>query len=211
MSGIALKITSLVIRTVSKPISKAITERARANESFRRHCISFANALHRTDVKLRMNLLGEKKIRVRPLNDHKAIEQGATFISEFFLFSVAGSLIFYEAYRSRKKAADQREALADDIAVLQSEIEYIKAKLGSINIKLDDYKVPQEYKPKYIKINTNEDTHKEKSTAPTEQTAPTAPTQTAQTGENAQATPTAPTQTAQTGGNAQATPTAPTS
>ncbi|KAI5953510.1 hypothetical protein KGF54_002882 [Candida jiufengensis] len=133
-------------------MSKAISASAQANPTFKALCISFANGLHKTDVKLRMNLLGEKKIRVRPLNDNKAIEQGATFISEFFIFSVAGSLIFYEAYRSRKKASNERDAIADDISILQNEIEYIKQKLGDINIKLDDYKIPDGYKPKYVKI-----------------------------------------------------------
>ncbi|CAK9438073.1 uncharacterized protein LODBEIA_P24030 [Lodderomyces beijingensis] len=173
MSGIALKITALLIRTISKPISKAITNRATSNEFFRQQCIAFANYLHRTDVKLRMNLLGEKKIRVRPLNDNKAIEQGATFISEAFLFSVAGGLIFYEAYRSRKKATNQREALADDIAVLQSEIEFIKDKLGTMNIRLDDYKVPDGYKPKYVKIgNQNEDKNDGTSLSPPPSSSP---------------------------------------
>ncbi|KAI5958326.1 hypothetical protein KGF57_002682 [Candida theae] len=155
MSGIALKITALLVRTISKPISKAISTQAKNNETFRQYCISFANKLHKTDVKLRMNLLGEKKIRVRPLNDNKAIEQGAAFISETFIFSVAGGLIFYEAYRSRKKASDQRDALADDITILQNEIEYIKDKLKDMNVKLDDYKVPEGYKPKYVKIGNN--------------------------------------------------------
>ncbi|EDK43833.1 conserved hypothetical protein [Lodderomyces elongisporus NRRL YB-4239] len=153
MSGIALKITALAIRTISKPISKAITTRAKTNDLFRQYCINFANNLHKTDVILRGKLLGNENIRIRPLNDNKAIEQGATFISEFFLFSVAGSLIFYEAYRSRKKALDQREALADDIAVLQSEIEYIKEKLRGVNVRLDDYRVPEGIKPKYVKVN----------------------------------------------------------
>ena len=61
----------------------------------------------------------------------------------------------YESYRSRKKASSERDALADDITVLQSEIEYIKSKLGDINIKLDDYKVPEGYNPKYIKLENN--------------------------------------------------------
>ncbi|KAI5970367.1 hypothetical protein CANMA_000530 [Candida margitis] len=152
MSGIALKLTALLVKTISKPISKAISTQAKNNETFRKYCISFANRLHKTDVKLRMNLLGEKKIRVRPLNDNKAIEQGASFISETFIFSVAGGLIFYESYRSRKRASDQRDALADDITILQNEIEYIKSKMSELNVKLDDYKVPVGYKPKYVKI-----------------------------------------------------------
>lgn len=144
-----------MVRTIAKPIGNAIKSQAKEHERFRKLCIKFAQSMHSTEIKLRMSLLGENKIRVKPLNDNKAIEQGATFISEFFIFSVAGSLILYESYRSRKKASNERDALADDITVLQSEIEYIKTKLGDINIKLDDYKVPEGYKPKYIKLENN--------------------------------------------------------
>ncbi|CAI5758681.1 unnamed protein product [Candida verbasci] len=156
MSGIALKLTSLLVRTIAKPIGNAIKLQAKNHETFRKGCITFAQTLHSTEIKLRMHLLGEKKLKIRPLNDNKAIDQGATFISEFFIFSVAGSLILYESYRSRKKASDERDALADDISVLQNEIEYLKLKLKDFNIKLDDYKVPDGYSPKYIKIQQTE-------------------------------------------------------
>lgn len=152
MSSIALKLTTLLVKTVAKPMANVIKQQAKEHERFRNICIKMAQSLHRNETRLRMSLLGEKKIKIRPLNDTKAIEQGATFISEFFIFSVAGSLIFYEAYRSRKKASTARESLADDISVLQSEIEYIKEKLGELNIKMDDYKIPDGYKPKYIKV-----------------------------------------------------------
>lgn len=152
MSGIALKLTSLLVRTVAKPIATAIKTQAKDHEKFRKTCIKIAQTIHHTDLRLRMSLLNEKKIKIRPLNDNKAIENGATFISEFFIFSVAGSLIFYESYRSRKKASDERDALSDDIAALQSEIEYIKDKLDTYNIKLDDYILPEGIKPKYIDL-----------------------------------------------------------
>lgn len=152
-----------MVRTIAKPIGNAIKSQAKEHERFRKLCIKFAQSMHSTEIKLRMSLLGENKIRVKPLNDNKAIEQGATFISEFFIFSVAGSLILYESYRSRKKASNERDALADDITVLQSEIEYIKTKLGDINIKLDDYKVPEGYKPKYIKLENNNNGNKNNS------------------------------------------------
>lgn len=109
-----------------------------------------------------MSLLGEKKIKIRPLNDTKAIDQGATFLSELFIFSVAGSLILYESYRSRKKASDQRDAVADDISVLQYEIEYMKTKFQELDVKFDDFKLPEGVHPKYVKIlNSSNDTPKE--------------------------------------------------
>lgn len=152
MSGIALKLTSLLVRTVAKPIATAIKAQAKEHETFRQGCIRIAQTVHHTDIRLRMSLLGEKKIKIRPLNDKKAVENGANFLSEFFIFSVAGSLIFYESNRSRKKAANERDALADDIATLQDEIDYIKRRLADYNVRMDDYTPPEGYRPKYVKI-----------------------------------------------------------
>lgn len=137
MSGIALKVTFLLVRTIAKPIATTIKAQAKEHEAFRKSCIRIAQTLHSTDLKLRMSLLGEKKIKIRPLNDNKAIENGANFLSESFIFSVAGFLIFYEGYRSRKKASDQRDAMTDDITLLQGEIDLIKSQLGQVIERLD--------------------------------------------------------------------------
>jgi optic atrophy 3 protein len=57
--------------------------------------------------------------RIRPLSEAKAVDTGATFISEAFLFGVAASLIFFEAWRSRRKETSRREDVADRLAELE--------------------------------------------------------------------------------------------
>lgn len=123
MSGIALKLTLLLVRTVAKPVAQTIKAQAKNHEPFRNACILVAQRVHATDVRLRMRLLGENKIKVRPLNDKKAIESGANFILEAFIFSVAGLLILYESMRSRKKASTERATVRTDIGDLQEEIQ----------------------------------------------------------------------------------------
>lgn len=59
------------------------------------------------------------KPRIRPLSEAKAIETGANFISETFLFIVAGSLILVESYRSRRKETSRREDVAERIGELE--------------------------------------------------------------------------------------------
>ncbi|KKZ63108.1 hypothetical protein EMCG_02485 [[Emmonsia] crescens] len=172
--SVTLKISSLVIRTLSKPIANQIKAQAREHERFRRICISFAQSLHRLDMRLRLGLLQssaaiEKQvareaaaeaqakkhkhniatvkteaqtkleeslatkqkeksqeppkppppIRIRPLSEAKAIDSGATFISETFLFLVAGGLIVFEAFRSRRKETSRREDVAERLAELE--------------------------------------------------------------------------------------------
>lgn len=59
------------------------------------------------------------KPHIRPLSESKAIESGATFISESFLFIVAGGLILFESWRSRRKENTRR----DDVAARLKELE----------------------------------------------------------------------------------------
>lgn len=57
--------------------------------------------------------------RIRPLSESKAIESGANFISETFLFMVAGGLILFESWRSRRKESTRRGDVEERLAVLE--------------------------------------------------------------------------------------------
>lgn len=57
--------------------------------------------------------------RIRPLSEAKAVDTGATFISEAFLFSVAAGLILFESWRSRRKETSRHEDVADRLAELE--------------------------------------------------------------------------------------------
>ncbi|KAI9680154.1 MAG: hypothetical protein M1829_001391 [Trizodia sp. TS-e1964] len=173
MSSITLKLSSLVIKTLSKPIANQLKAQAREHKRFRRLCISFAQSIHRIDMRLRLGLLqdpaaqeraaakeaaeaqvkrnkieiltvkteqetnidettiekeksksGDKpkphsKPRIRPLSEAKAIDSGANFISETFLFLVGGSLIVFESFRSRRKEHTRREDISDRLTELE--------------------------------------------------------------------------------------------
>lgn len=60
--------------------------------------------------------------RIRPLSEAKAIDSGATFISEAFLFMVAGGLIIFETWRARRKEGVRREQVEDRLSSLEDEI-----------------------------------------------------------------------------------------
>ncbi|KAL1998499.1 hypothetical protein VTN02DRAFT_6060 [Thermoascus thermophilus] len=171
--SITLKLSSLLIRTLSKPIANQIKAQAREHERFRRICISFAQALHRIDMRMRLGHLRDtaaaekqaakraaeaevKKLQptvptvkteaetkaeeaaalkakeaameaakpapvphIRPLSESKAIDSGANFISEAFLFMVAGGLIVFESWRSRRKETSRREDVEGRLAELE--------------------------------------------------------------------------------------------
>ncbi|KAG5362451.1 OPA3-like protein [Yarrowia sp. C11] len=158
MSGIALKLTSLLVRTIAKPMATAIKGQAKQHPRFKQICISLAQRLHQTDTNLKMRLMGKSTFKVRPLNEAKAIESGATFVAEGFIFSVAGGLILYESFRARRKELNRRETVADDIETLQDEIEWLKEKLVKRKLLEDDYKAPEGLNPQHLVV--DKDTNK---------------------------------------------------
>lgn len=152
--SIALKFTSLFIRTLAKPIANQIKSHARDHPTFRKRCIKVAQAIYRTESGLRTHLLNENKKKIKPLNDARAIETGATFVAEGFVFSVAGSMICYESWRSRQKQQKQQASVADDIKILQGEIVWLKNKMEESTIikKGENVPFPEGLKPAILKL-----------------------------------------------------------
>ena len=166
-----------------------IKHQARAHDGFRKTCVSFAQSLHRLDMRLRLGLLQEpaaierqiareaqeaaaKKAKaeiptvkteaqtkadevakvkdkekakekqkgphIRPLSEAKAIDSGANFISETFLFSVGLSLILVETWRSRRKETNRRNDVADKLAELEARDQEKERALHAMEAELDE-------------------------------------------------------------------------
>ncbi|EST05896.1 Optic atrophy 3-like protein [Kalmanozyma brasiliensis GHG001] len=125
------KIATLAIRTLAKPIATQLKSQAAQHESFKKICIALAQRMHRTEMALRTNLLPNGvQQKVRPLNDAKAIANGANAISEGFLFFVAAALILGETYRGSRKKAEQRDRTEDSLNQLTDQVERLATVLG---------------------------------------------------------------------------------
>lgn len=59
------------------------------------------------------------KPKIRPLTEAKAIETGANFISETFLFGVAAGLILFESWRQGRKSKERRNDVAERLNELE--------------------------------------------------------------------------------------------
>lgn len=68
------------------------------------------------------------KVKIRPLSESKAIELGANFFSEAFIFAVAAGLIVWDTWRSRKKESARRDDVAERLADLEAEVERLRSK-----------------------------------------------------------------------------------
>ena len=84
------------------------------------------------------------KPHIRPLSESKAIENGATFISEGFLFLVAGGLIVYESFRSRRKESTRREDVESRLAELKQSEKSTRKALVALEKELLQQKAKNE-------------------------------------------------------------------
>ncbi|KAI7877126.1 hypothetical protein K492DRAFT_209939 [Lichtheimia hyalospora FSU 10163] len=121
-----LKLGSLLIRTLAKPVANSIKVQAKEHASFREFCIAVAQRSHKLEMTLKMKFLGYKKEVIRPLNDAKAVEAGANFLSESFIFGVAASIIIAESWRSHHSAKNRRNYVDDALENLENETAQLK-------------------------------------------------------------------------------------
>ncbi|KAK6432005.1 hypothetical protein LTR95_011826 [Oleoguttula sp. CCFEE 5521] len=70
------------------------------------------------------------RVNIRPLSEAKAIELGANFFSEAFIFGVAVGLLVWDSWRSRSKASDRRDEVKERLDTLEAELERIRIKSG---------------------------------------------------------------------------------
>ncbi|KDQ18646.1 hypothetical protein BOTBODRAFT_154595 [Botryobasidium botryosum FD-172 SS1] len=131
----SVKLATLVIRTLAKPISNQLKEQAQQHETFRKLCIGLAQWSYRTETRLRTSLLGESPKAVKPLNDTRAIQNGANTLAEAFLFGVAASIILAETWRSSRSQGRRRDLIDDQIADLTVKITELTKTVESLDEK----------------------------------------------------------------------------
>lgn len=162
-----VKIVTLLVRTLAKPIATQLRTQAAQHDSFRRVCIGIAQRLHKVEMTLRWGLVpkapqrehhsdgkgdsgdggegGEKgggeghhqhhastisRPKVRPLNEAKAVANGAVFLSEAFLFIIAAGLILGESLRSSAKSRQQRNRTEERVEEVARAVEALGHRLG---------------------------------------------------------------------------------
>ncbi|KAJ7099385.1 OPA3-domain-containing protein [Mycena belliarum] len=128
----SVKLVTLLIRTVAKPISAQIKNQAKQHERFRGFCVDLAQMMYRTEVKLRTNILGEPAKVIRPLSETRAIENGANALAEGFLFTVAAALILGEAVRSSHNQSKRRDDVDEKIEDLTARVQDVSGVVAAV-------------------------------------------------------------------------------
>ncbi|KAL8229741.1 hypothetical protein R6Q57_014641 [Mikania cordata] len=122
-----LKLGTLALKTLSKPIAKNLKQQAAIHPQLRTSIIAFAQANHRLTTKIQRRIYGHAiDVEIRPLDEEKAVQAAGDLISELFVFSVL---------RQRD------ETLADELERLKQKIQELehlskgKGLAGVINFK----------------------------------------------------------------------------
>lgn len=67
-----------------------------------------------------------EKAKIRPLSESRAIELGANFFSESFIFLVAVGLLLAENFRSRRSASSRRDELSERLDSVEAEVQILR-------------------------------------------------------------------------------------
>ncbi|PVU92802.1 hypothetical protein BB561_003610 [Smittium simulii] len=115
-----IKLATLFIKTLTKPVAKQLKGYAKTNKTFKNFCFKLAQTLHKAERSWKLQIRGFKPEAVRPLNEAKAVDNGAEFIGEAFIFSVAALIILLEAHRQRTVSKKEKKRLEDRLEYLES-------------------------------------------------------------------------------------------
>lgn len=135
-----VKLGTLVLKTICKPIANRLKKEAGIHPKFRQLIINIAQANHRVTTNIQRRIYGHStNVEIRPLNEEKAVQAATDLIGEIFVFSVAGAALIFEVQRSARSEARKEEIRRQEIEALRQreedlgrEVEQLKQKLNEI-------------------------------------------------------------------------------
>ncbi|XP_012091685.1 OPA3-like protein isoform X2 [Jatropha curcas] len=105
-----LKLGTLAVKTLSKPLASKLKQQAAYHPKFRQFIVNFAQANHRLTTTMQRRLYSHATdVEIRPLNEEKAVQAAVDLIGELFVFTVAGAVVIFEVQRSAKSEARKEE------------------------------------------------------------------------------------------------------
>ncbi|KAI3718986.1 hypothetical protein L6452_19872 [Arctium lappa] len=134
-----LKLGTLALKTLSKPIASRLKQQAALHPKFRTSIISFAQANHRLTTTIQRRIYGHATdVEIRPLNEEKAVQAAGDLISELFVFTVAGAALVFEVHRSSRSEAKKEELRRQEMEVMKQRDEDLAKEVESLKQKLQE-------------------------------------------------------------------------
>lgn len=137
MAGLPLlKLSGLLVKTVAKPVAARMKIEATKHPNFLKWVLFTGQSAHAISSRLTVMASGYKFMNVKPLPQEEALSKGINFLSEAFVFCIAGGIITFEYTRAeinnREKAVKAAEKEAGEKRLLDEKFAEIDHRLRDI-------------------------------------------------------------------------------
>ncbi|KAL3820409.1 hypothetical protein ACJIZ3_006314 [Penstemon smallii] len=135
-----LKLGTLALKTLSKPIASRIKKEAGIHPKFRNFIVNIAQSNHRITTTMQRRLYGHATdVAIRPLDEEKAVQAAVDLLGEFVVFSVGVAALIFEVQRNSRSEAKKEELRRQEMENMRQrdedlaqEVELLKQKLAEI-------------------------------------------------------------------------------
>lgn len=157
-----VKLATLVINQISKPLANKVVQKAKTSPTFRKWvCLPPAKLYHFFEVRVSRvskRLSPKTEVKIPTMDEEKAIELGAGLVGDATVFAVGSSIFLIEYFRRREKKhihelqeGEQHRLLIQDVKQLYIEKARLEAKVDELQRLLKLYWNSQfEWHPKCV-------------------------------------------------------------
>ncbi|XP_058221572.1 OPA3-like protein [Rhododendron vialii] len=133
-----LKLGTLTLRTLAKPIANRLKKDAGLHPKFRQFILNIAQAHHRFSTTMQRRVYGRStEIEIRPLDEERAIQSASDILGEVFLFSVAGLAVIYEVQRNSRAEARKEELRKQEQEASKKKDEAFATEVENLKLRLE--------------------------------------------------------------------------
>lgn len=134
-----LKLGTLALKTLSKPVASRLKNQAAVHPRFRQLIIDMAQTNHRLTTQIQRRIYGHATdVEIRPLNEEKAVQAAVDLIGELFVFSVAGVAVILEVQRSARSEARKEELRKQELEAMRQRDEALAREVELLRQKLEE-------------------------------------------------------------------------
>ncbi|XP_062153115.1 OPA3-like protein [Alnus glutinosa] len=134
-----VKLGTLALKTICKPIANRLKKEAGLHPKFRQLIISIAQTNHRFSTKVQRRIYGHATdAAIRPLNEEKAVQAAADLLGELFVFTVAGAAVIFEVQRSSRSEARKEELRKQELQAMKQRDEDLAKEIELLRHKIEE-------------------------------------------------------------------------
>lgn len=120
-SPLLVKFSVLAVKTITKPLAKALKNKAAANPQFNETCIRIGNAKNWIPYKWNQ-MVGDGTKTYTRINDNVAVYYGSEILSEAIVFGVGGAAIYWEIHRKNKSSSTEMDNVKYRLDVIENHL-----------------------------------------------------------------------------------------